>query len=78
MECLMEEMNVPAAFLAPDVTLACYGCGSSKGTVVDIGYGGTIVMPVFDGYVKTKGIHKSPMGVLAMDQAIFVKLNHKI
>jgi actin-related protein len=75
MECLMEEMNVPAAFLARDATLACYGCGSSKGTVVDIGYGGTVVTPVFDGYVETKGIRKSPMGVLAMDQAILKNLD---
>ena len=76
LECLMEEMNVPAAFLAKDATLACYGCGNTKGTVVDIGYGGTVVTPVFDGYVEEKGIRKSPMGILAMDQAILTNLDH--
>jgi actin-related protein len=75
LECLMEEMNVPAAFLARDATLACYGCGRTTGTVVDIGYGGTVVTPVFDGYVEQKGIRKSPMGVLAMDQAIAKNLD---
>lgn len=74
-ECLFEEMNVPAAFLARDATLACYGCGNSRGTVVDIGYGGTVVTPVFDGYVETKGIRTSPMGTLAMDQAILANLD---
>lgn len=75
LECLMEEMNVPAAFLARDAALACYGCGNTKGTVVDIGYGGTVVTPVFDGYVEEKGIRTSPMGVLAMDQAIVSNLD---
>jgi len=76
LECLMEEMNVPAAFLARDATLACYGCGNTKGTVVDIGYGGTVVTPVFDGYVEQKGIRTSPMGILALDQAILANLDH--
>lgn len=75
LECLFEEMNVPAAFLARDATLACYGCGNTKGTVVDIGYGGTVVTPVFDGYVEQKGIRMSPMGIMAMDQAIVGNLD---
>ena len=70
LECLMEEMNVPAAFLARDATLACYAVGRTTGTVVDIGYGGTVVTPVYDGYVEQKGIRKSPMGAMSMDQAI--------
>ena len=75
LECLMEEMNVPSAFLARDATLACFACGRMTGSVVDIGYGGTVVTPVYDGYVEQKGIRKSPMGVLAMDQAIVDNLD---
>ena len=70
LELLMEELNVPAAFLARDATLACYACGRTSGTVVDIGYNGTVVTPVYEGYVEQKGIRRSPMGARAMDEAV--------
>lgn len=75
LECLMEEMNVPAAFFAKDAVLMCYGCGRTTATVVDIGHSGTTVTPVFDGYAETKGIRRSPTGVQAMDQMILERLD---
>jgi actin-related protein len=73
LECLFEDLHVPAAFLGRDATLACYACGRGTGTVVDIGYGSTVVTPVFEGYVEQKGIRRSPIGGLAMDELV---LNH--
>lgn len=75
-ECLFEEMRMPAVFLARDATLACYACGRTTGTVVDIGYGGTTVTPVYEGYVEQKGIRRSPIGTLELDQRIVKTLDH--
>lgn len=66
----MEELQMPAVFLARDATMACYACGRTTGTVVDIGYSGTTVTPVYEGYVEQKGIRRSPMGSLSMDEEI--------
>eukprot|EP00934_Nitzschia_sp_Nitz4_P008300 Nitzschia sp. Nitz4//scaffold1_size375055//16469//18154//NITZ4_000207-RA/size375055-augustus-gene-0.658-mRNA-1//1//CDS//3329540838//8290//frame0 len=68
LEILMEECQVPATFLGRDATLACYACGRTTSTVIDIGYNGTTVTPVFEGYVEQKGIRRAPIGTLAMDE----------
>lgn len=75
-ECLFEEMRMPAVFLARDAVLACYACGRTTGTVVDFGYGGTTVTPVYEGYVEQKGIRRSPVGTLEMDLRILKTLDH--
>lgn len=74
-ECLFEELNVPAAFLGKDAVMSCYGCGRVTATVVDIGYSGTTVTPVFEGYVEQKGIRRSPAGVAQMDELILQQLD---
>jgi actin-related protein len=73
LEILIEELQVPAVFFGRDATLACYACGRTTSTVVDIGYNGTVVTPVFDGYVEQKGIRRSPIGAAAMDE---IALSH--
>ena len=67
MEILFEELNVPATFFAKDAVCACYAVGRSTGTVVDIGYNGTVVTPVYEGYVENKGILRSPVGAAMME-----------
>ena len=74
LEILMEECEVPATFFGRDATLACYACGRTTSTVVDIGYHGTTVTPVFEGYVEQKGIRQSPIGTLAMDELALEQL----
>jgi actin-related protein len=69
-ECLFEDLNVPAAFLAKDAVLSCYGTGRVTATVVDIGYSGTTVTPVYEGYVEQAGIRRNPAGVRAMDELL--------
>jgi len=68
LEICMEEMEVPAVFFGRDATMSCYACGRTTGTVVDVGYNQTTVTPVFDGYVEQKGIRRSPIGSMAMDE----------
>ena len=70
LELIMEEQGNPAAFFARDAVCACYAVGRTSATVMDIGYHGTIVTPVFDGYVETKGILRSPIGTKVLDEQI--------
>lgn len=75
LEILFEECEVPATFMGRDATMACYACGRTTSTVIDIGYSGTTVSPVFEGYVEQKGIRRSPVGTLAMDEFAFKRLD---
>lgn len=68
LEILMEECQLPATFLGRDATMACYACGRTTSTVIDIGYSGTTVSPVSEGYVEQKGIRRAPVGSMAMDE----------
>lgn len=75
-ECLFEELDVPAAFLAKDAVLSCYGCGRTSATVIDMGYSGATITPVYEGYVEQKGIRRNPgAGVQAMDELILQHLD---
>lgn len=74
LEILMEECQVPATFFGRDATLACYACGRTTSTVIDIGYNGTTVTPVYEGYVEQKGIRRSPIGTMAMDELALEQL----
>lgn len=44
--------------------------------VVDMGYGGTTITPVYEGYCEAKGIRRSPVGSLEMDERILKTLDH--
>ena len=75
LEMVFEELNVPATFLARDAVCACYAVGRSTGTVVDIGHAGTVVTPVYEGYVENKGILRSPVGAAMMETQILEHLD---
>lgn len=77
LEILMEECQVPATFLGRDATMACYACGRTTSTVVDIGYSGTTVSPVYEGYVEQRGVRRAPIGTMAMDELSLTHL-HKL
>ena len=74
-ECLFEELQVPAAFLSKEAVLSCYATGRTTATVVDLGYSGTTVIPVTEGYVEAAGIQRSCVGVRHMDQKILEQLD---
>lgn len=81
-ELLFESQNVPAVFFSRDAVCACYAVGRTTATVVDMGYLGTVISPVFDGFVEHKGILKSPIGGKMIDSRVLeildnlVKVNH--
>ena len=77
LEILMEECQVPATFLGRDAAMACYACGRTTSTVIDIGYSGTTVSPVFEGYVEQKGVRRAPTGTMTMDEQSLEQL-HKL
>ena len=67
LEILMEDLQVSSVFLAKDAVMQCYACGRTQGTVVDMGYGGTTVTPVYEGYVEPHGIQRAPIGLSHTD-----------
>ncbi|VEU36029.1 unnamed protein product [Pseudo-nitzschia multistriata] len=77
LEILMEECRVPATFFGRDATMACYACGRTTSTVIDIGYSGTTVSPVYEGYVEQRGVRRTPIGTEAMDELCLKQL-HKL
>lgn len=75
MEILFEEHAVPASFFARDAVCACYAVGRTTGTVVDVGHSGTVVTPVVDGFVETRGIRRSPVGGKMMAEMVLQHLD---
>ena len=59
---MMEKFNAPAMFLSKDAVLECYACGRTTGLVVDVGANCTMLTPVLDGYVETKGLNRNIYG----------------
>jgi len=78
LELAFECQNVPATFLARDAVCACYAVGRTTGTVVDVGYNGTVISPVFEGYVETGGILRSPVGGQLMDKEVLTLLDRLV
>lgn len=74
-ECLFEELQVPAAFLSKQAVLSCYATGRTTATVIDLGYSGTTVAPVSEGYVEASGVQRSSVGVKHMDAMILEHLD---
>jgi len=62
-EIMFEKYNVPAFYLVKNAVLAAFANGRSTGIVVDSGSSHTSAVPVYDGYVLSQGIVKSPLGV---------------
>lgn len=78
MEFLFEAYSAPAAFLSKDAVLSCYACGKTSGLVVDMGASGTVLSPVQDGWLESKGLIRSPLGGRAADahiSTIFSKID---
>jgi actin-like protein 6A len=66
-ELMFEKFQSGAFFLAKDSVLACYACGKTSGLVVDCGASGTVISPISDGWVETKGLARSSIGGRVMD-----------
>ena len=75
LEVLFEDLQVPSTFLAKDAVLMCYAVGRTQGNVVDMGYSGTTVTPVYEGYVEPHGIQRSPIGLHDIDKRTIAHMN---
>jgi len=67
---MFEKYSVPAFFLSKDAVLASYACGKTGGLVIDVGASGTVVTPVQDGWVDTKGMCRTAAGGRLIDAHI--------
>ncbi|EEC47480.1 actin related protein [Phaeodactylum tricornutum CCAP 1055/1] len=61
-ECLMESLDCPAAFLAPTPMLSAFAYGRQTALVVDVGAGGCVATPVVDGLLLTQAQRRNGRG----------------
>ncbi|CAM9864465.1 unnamed protein product [Scytosiphon promiscuus] len=67
-EIMFEKFGVPAEFMSKDAVLACFSIGRTTASLVDVGGDTTVVTPVYDGWVESKGIVKSLLGSNALQR----------
>ncbi|XP_025088716.1 actin-like protein 6A isoform X2 [Pomacea canaliculata] len=60
-EIMFEKYNIPAFFLCKNSVLSAFANGRSTALILDSGATHTSAVPVYDGYVLTHGIVKSPL-----------------
>lgn len=60
-EIMFEKYNIPAFFLCKNSVLSAFANGRSTALILDSGSTHTSAVPVYDGYVLTQGIVKSPL-----------------
>lgn len=60
-EIMFEKYNIPAFFLCKNSVLSAFANGRSTALILDSGATHTSAVPVYDGYVLTQGIVKSPL-----------------
>ncbi|XP_064634792.1 actin-like protein 6B [Lineus longissimus] len=60
-ELMFETYNLPAFFLCKNAVLSAFANGKSTGLVLDSGATHTTAVPVYDGYVMSQAIVKSPL-----------------
>lgn len=67
-EIMFEKFGVPAEFMSKDAVLACFSIGRTTAALADVGGDTTVVTPVVDGWVESKGIVKSLLGSNALQR----------
>jgi hypothetical protein len=67
---LFEEYDVPGVFMARAGVLALYANARVSGISIDFGAGGVTITPVQEGYPLMGGVRRSPVGGLALDEAL--------
>uniref|UniRef100_A0A1I8IJI1 Actin n=1 Tax=Macrostomum lignano TaxID=282301 RepID=A0A1I8IJI1_9PLAT len=79
-ELAFEKYRVPAFFICKQAVLACFANGKATGLVLDCGASGTHAVPVFDGYVVSHGIMRSPLGgdFLVRQLDNYLRQQHKL
>eukprot|EP00116_Pleurobrachia_bachei_P008694 sb/3468956/ len=55
---MFETFNTPAMYVADQTVLSLYSTGRTTGTVIDSGYGVTLIVPIYEGYPMGNAIMK--------------------
>ncbi|CAG8457169.1 4529_t:CDS:2 [Ambispora gerdemannii] len=63
-----ENFNVPGLYIADQALMALYACGSLSGLVVDVGYGKTDIIPIFESIIQYHAIQTLPIGGQEIDK----------
>lgn len=68
---MFENFETSAFFLSKDSVLSCYANGKTTGLVIDCGGSGTLLSPVHDGWVESRGIKRSIVNSRLLDALIY-------
>ncbi|KAL3810305.1 hypothetical protein ACHAXA_006532 [Cyclostephanos tholiformis] len=78
-EVLFESHDLPAVFLLRDAVASCYAVGRTTGTVVDFGHSATMVTPVHEGFVETRGVRRNVgCGAANVDERVLGMLDEVV
>lgn len=69
-ELLFEKFQPPALFLAKNAVLSSFASGRQTSMVVDMGYEGSVVTAVADGFVLQNSVVRSPLGGRLLSQCM--------
>ncbi|KDN53088.1 Actin/actin-like protein [Tilletiaria anomala UBC 951] len=73
-EIAFEGLQVPAYYLANSTVLSAFAAGKPTALIVDVGENSMSAIPVVDGFILRKGIHRQPIGGRAVSRALFHSL----
>jgi len=77
-EILFEKYKVPAMYLCKSAVLSAFAAGRSTALVFDGGASNMSVTPVYDGFVLSTGIQRSPFGGNSLSKAFVEHLENKM
>jgi len=77
-EVFFEKYDVPAYFVSKAAVLTCFANGRSTGLVVEMGHGGTSIIPVQEGYVISRNATRSACGGFALDEFLKHRVNERL
>ncbi|KAF0718098.1 Aste57867_1904 [Aphanomyces stellatus] len=76
-ELFFEKYDVPAYFVSKSAVLTCFANGRSTGLVVEMGHGGTSVVPVQEGYVLGHHASRHATGGAALNRFLRTRVDEK-
>ncbi len=79
LEILFEAHHLPAAFFLRDAVASCYAVGRTTATVVDVGHSATMVSPVYEGFVESRGVlRNNACGARYVDERILAMMDEVV
>ena len=75
-EMAFETLGAPAFYLANRSVLSSFAAGKPSSLVIDIGSSSVSTIPIVDGFILRKGIHRHNNGGDAINRALLYSLHH--